>query len=98
MADQTDVKSYYTVGPTAQTAVGKCRIKLLRYLASATAGQVNIYDGTGSSSPSKLIFTIDTPALATWTDVVPIPGEGIRVNQDVYVSLTNVTSCTFFYG
>jgi hypothetical protein len=100
VADQTDVKSYYVVQGSLpiQTGLGKVRIKTLRYLAGATAGQINIYDGTGSSTPSKLIFTVDTPALATWTDVVPIPGEGLRVQNDVYISATNITSLTFFYG
>ena len=95
MSDQTDVKAYYTTTSGAAGIIVPCRVKLLRYLASGTAGQVTLRDGGATGA---IRFTVDTPALATWTDVVPVPGEGIRFNGDVYVTLTNVTSMTFFYG
>ena len=90
---QTDVKAASNTA-SATFFAGPTRVKGIVVTSGASAGALVIKDG-GSSGTDKL--TINTPAAAGIQNVL-IPGEGVRFDTDVYVSLTNVTAATVFYG
>lgn len=92
----TDVKAK-TVTGTGALAVGasRTRIRAIYYVAGASAGSVSIKDGGASGTE---ILNIATPAGVTLTGSVDIPGNGILSSEDPYVTLTNITSVTVFYG
>lgn len=98
MGFQYDVKAK-TQTSTGATGIGtpRARIKAVYYLPGASAGSVSFKDG-GSSGTELLKF--DTPANTTGTGAmyVLIPFDGVRFEADPYLTLTNVTSVTFFYG
>lgn len=95
---QTDVKSK-TLSSTGAANVGgsRTRVKAIYFVNGATAGSVSFKDG--GSSGTELI-NIATPANTTGTGsmTVLIPDQGVLFQQDPYLTLTNVTSVTFFYG
>jgi len=94
---QTDVKSYYMTA-TGSSGVGgtRTRVKAIYYVAGATAGSVVFTDGSASGDT---LIQIGTPtAVNSGSGMVLIPGEGVIFNGPPYVTLTNVTSVTFFYG
>jgi hypothetical protein len=96
MTMQTDVKAKKVTATGAATiGLPRIRIKGIYYVSGATAGSVAINDG---SAAGPLALSIDTPALATWTDTIMFPGEGILCQGDPYVTLTNAVSVTLFYG
>jgi hypothetical protein len=94
---QTDVKSYYMTA-TGSSGVGgtRTRVKAVYYVSGASAGSVLFTDG-GSTGPTLIQF--DTPTAANaGNGMVLIPGEGVVFSGPPYVTLTGVTSVTFFYG
>ena len=95
---QTDVKSK-TLSSTGAAGVGgsRTRVKAIYYVAGASAGSVSFKDGGASGTE---LINIATPANTTGTGsmMVLIPGEGVLFQADPYLTLTNVTSTTFFYG
>lgn len=93
---QTDVKSKY-MNATGASSVGlpRARIKAVYCMPTGTAGTVSFK--SGGSGGAELI-KIDTPASATQPFTVLIPGQGVLFEEDPYITLTNVTSITFFYG
>jgi hypothetical protein len=62
-------------------------------LSFASAGTVVLKDG---GSGGTTLFSYTAPAAAGTVNVI-IPGQGIRFDTDVYVTLTNATA-TVFYG
>ena len=98
MGFQFDVKAK-TMTSTGATGIGlpRARIKAIYYVPGATAGSVSFKDG--GSGGSELI-NLATPANTTGTGsmYVLIPFDGVRFEADPYLTLTNVTSVTFFYG
>ena len=96
MAMQTDIKA---VNMTASGAagVGATRVKGIYFVNGATAGSVSFKEG-GSSGTERI--KIDAPANTTGngTTYLPLPGEGVLFRADPYVTITTVTSVTFFYG
>ena len=91
MAMQYDVKAAERT--TSGTAfAGPTRVKGL-VVSFATGGTVELKDG-GTGGVSRFKYT--APAAAGTTNIV-IPGEGIRFDTDVYVTLTSATA-TVFYG
>lgn len=99
MSTQTDVKSAYLSASGFAGAGGAnpslgTRLKGIWLNAPATAGSVVITDG---SSTGVQRLKLDTDG-AVSNDYIWLPGEGIRFNNDMYVTLTNVTSVTLFYG
>lgn len=93
MSIQTDVKSG-RVTASGSVFDQRTRVKGLLVVGGGTAGTVVLNDG-GAGGTAKL--TIDVPANAPLTSVL-IPGEGILFETNVYVTLTNATSATVFYG
>lgn len=98
MGFQYDVKSK-NVTATGASGIGtpRARIKAIYLVNGATAGSVSFKDG--SSGGTELI-KIDTPANTTGTGsmMILIPSDGVRFEADPYLTITNVTSVTFFYG
>lgn len=96
MGFQYDVKAK-TVTATGASGIGtpRARIKAV-YALLDTAGTISFKDG-GASGTEKLKFS--TPAsTATGYMYVLIPNDGVLFEADPYITLTNVTSVTFFYG
>lgn len=96
MSMQTDVRAK-NLTATAASAIGvpRARIKAVYWVSGAAAGSLSFKDG-GSGGTERI--KIDTPASATHTGWVFIPGEGVLFQADPYVTITNATSVTFFYG
>lgn len=77
--------------------LGPCRIKAIYGTSGAAAGTVVLYDGADSTG--KPIGTISTPTAANQgTYYLLLPGEGIRVYNGVYATITNVDSVMLVYG
>ena len=90
---QTDVKA--ASNTASSTFVnGPARVKGIVITSSSSAGVLSVLDG-GSGGTSKIV--INTPAAAGIQNVL-LPGEGVLCQSNVYVSLTNVTAATVFYG
>lgn len=97
MGFQYDVKAK-TVTATGASGIGtpRARIKAVYALLGASAGSVSFKDG-GALGTEQIKF--DTPtSSATGYLYVLIPNDGVRFEADPYLTLTNVTSVTFFYG
>jgi hypothetical protein len=74
----------------------RCRIKAVYGVSGAAAGSVVFRDG-GASGP--ILMTMNSPAAAaSGTFWLPMPGEGILVETDLYVDLTDVASIMVIYG
>ena len=94
MAMQTDVKSVTLT--SSDTAVAyRSRVKAVYYVAGASAGSVIVKDG-GSSGTT--VLSIATPASATGTHYLLMPGEGVLCLTDIYVAITNATSVMIVYA
>lgn len=94
---QTDVSSIYITGTGALgLGMNAARIKGIYFVAAASAGSIVITQATASG---KIILKMDTPAGVTLIGpMVIFPGEGIRCVGDPFVTVTNITSATIFYG
>lgn len=96
MAMQTDVKAK-NMTATGAAGINGTRIKGIYFVNGATAGSVSFKDGSSSGVER---IKIDAPAntAGTGTTYLPLPGEGVLFRADPYVTITTVTSVTFFYG
>ena len=95
MTMQYDVKSAH-LNASGVVFAGPTRIKGYQVAPGGTAGQINFYDNASAASgttPLQLDITINTAVIATL-----IPGEGIKFNNGVYVSLPASAAITVFYG
>lgn len=95
---QYDVRAK-TMTSTGATGIGqpRARIKAVYFVPGASAGSVSFKDG---GSTGTELLKLDTPSNTTGTGCMYglIPGDGVRFEADPYLTLTNVTSVTFFYG
>ena len=66
-------------------------------LTSTAASAIGVPRARVRAGAAELI-KIDTPASATHTGYLLFPGEGVLFRADPYVTITNATSVTFFYG
>jgi len=74
-------------------AVGPARVRQIQVLTGAGTGRLTLTNGNGGSTFLDLDF------LASDSHSVNIPDNGIRFNEDVYIStLTNITALTVFYS
>ena len=98
MGFQYDVKSK-NMTATGASGIGtpRARVKAICIVNGKTEGYVSIKDG--GSGGTELI-KLDTPANTTGTGctMILVPADGVRFEADPYLTLTNVTSVTFFYG
>lgn len=95
---QYDVKAK-TMTATAASGIGvpRARIKGVYFVPTATAGSVSFKDG-GSGGTEKLKFDSPSSNAGTGSLYIVCPADGVLFEADPYVTLTNVTSVTFFYG
>ena len=76
--------------------LGRCRIKAVYGISGANAGSVVFKDG---GSGGTTLMTMNSPAAAaSGTFWLPMPGEGILVETNLYVDLTDVASIMVIYG
>jgi len=102
MGMQTDVvaSGVRTTTGQLQTAAGtgnlaRSRVKSILIIPAAGAGTVVFRDG-GASGSVKM--TVPTLAASTSASYMLIPGEGVLFQNDVHVTLTDVTSVMVFYA
>ncbi len=76
--------------------LARCRIKAVYGVSGTNAGSVVFKDGGASG---VTLMTMNSPAAAAsgvfW---LPMPGEGILVETNLYVDLTDVASIMVIYG
>jgi hypothetical protein len=93
---QTDVKAAHLDG-NATVFSGPTRVKGYQVAPGGTAGEIQFYDTTSNTATGTnrltLHVTTNTAVIATL-----IPGEGVRFDSGVYVSLPANASITVFYG
>lgn len=98
MGFQYDVRAK-NMTATGASGIGtpRARIKGVYYVPGGTAGSVSFKDG---GSGGTELLKLDTPANTSGTGAmyVLIPQDGVLFEADPYLTLTNVTSVTFFYG
>lgn len=79
---------------TGTAAASRSRLRAIYVVHTATAGSIVFRDG-GAGGATRL----DLATVAT--DITPnylnLPGDGILFRTDMHVTLTNITSATFFY-
>ena len=96
---QTDVKAKNITSTGASNiGVPRARVKAIYAVGGITAGSVSFRDGSATGTEA---IKIDVPAVAAGNNssiMVLIPGEGVLFAADPYVTLSVVTSVTFFYG
>lgn len=81
---------------TTETVIGRpADIVGVYYVAAGTAGSIVLRDG-GASGATRL--NIATPASATVTQWLDIPGDGFRCDTDIHITITSVTSVTVVYA
>jgi len=91
---QTDVKAAH-LNASGVAYAGPTRIKGYQ-IAPGAAGQIDFYDNASAGSGTirlSIDTTVNTAIISTL-----IPGEGIRFDNGVYVSLPASTKITVFYG
>lgn len=93
---QTDVKAK-TLTATGASGVGGTRIRGIYFVNGVTAGSVSIKDG-GTGGTERVLINAPANTTGNGTTYLPLPGEGILFRADPYITLTVVTSVTFFYG
>ena len=89
-----------SIGTTGSIALPRTRLKGFYYLASGTAGSIKL--NLNSTSGAELL-NLSTPASATGTQDMFLPGQGLlttRSNNTVFaiLTVTNVTDVTLFCG
>jgi len=89
-----------SIGTTGSIALPRTRLKGFYYLASGTAGSIKL--NLNSTSGVELL-NLSTPASATGTQDMFLPGQGILTtrsnNTDFSIlTVTNVTDVTLFCG
>ena len=92
---QTDVKAKNVTATGAAGLGGRTRVKGVYIVPGASAGSVSFKDGSASGTE---LIKLDTVASATAALPILFPENGVLFQGDPYLTLTNVTSVTFFYG
>lgn len=94
MAMQYDVLSGVAATNASTTVVaGRARVKGL-VITYAASGTLTIKDG---GSGGATVFSFTAPAEPGSVNIL-VPGEGILCETDVYVTCTNGTLASVFYG
>ena len=92
---QTDVKMTH-LEASGVVFAGPTRVKGYSVSSGGTAGEIEFYDNASAASGTKrLILNISTNLAL---DSLAIPGEGIKFNTGVYVSLPANAHLTVYYG
>jgi len=92
---QTDVKAAH-LDASGVIFAGPTRVKGFSISPGGTAGEVQFYDNASAASGTiRLTLNISTNQAL---DSLAIPGEGIRFDVGVYVSLPANSHLTVYYG
>ena len=92
---QTDVKAAH-IDASGVIYAGPTRVKGFSISPGGTAGEVQFYDNaTTNSGTIRLTLNVSTNQAL---DSLAIPGEGIRFDVGVYVSVPANTHLTVYYG
>jgi hypothetical protein len=92
---QTDVKMTH-LEASGVVFAGPTRVKGYSISSGGTAGEIEFYDNASAASGTKrLILNISTNQAL---DSLAIPGEGIKFDTGVYVSLPANAHLTVYYG
>jgi hypothetical protein len=92
---QTDVKATH-IDASGVISAGPTRVKGFSISPGGTAGEVQFYDNaTTNSGTIRLALNVSTNQAL---DSLAIPGEGIRFDVGVYVSMPANTHLTVYYG
>ena len=92
---QTDVKAAH-IDASGVIYAGPTRVKGFSISPGGTAGDVQFYDNaTTNSGTIRLTLNVSTNQAL---DSLAIPGEGIRFDVGVYVSMPANTHLTVYYG
>ena len=96
MTIQFDVKAAHA-DANSQVISGPVRIKGYQLASGGTAGEIDFYDTAANSATGtqalKVNITTNTAVISTL-----LPGDGIRFNSGVYVTLPANAAVTIFYG
>ena len=92
---QTDVKATH-IDASGVIYAGPTRVKGYSISPGGTAGEVNFYDNASTNAGTiRLILNISTNQAL---DSLSIPGEGIRFDNGVYVTMPANAHLTVYYG
>jgi hypothetical protein len=92
---QTDVKAAH-IDASGVVYVGPTRVKGFSISPGGTAGEVQFYDNASAASGTiRLTLNVSTNQAL---DSLAIPGEGIRFDVGVYVSMPANTHLTVYHG
>jgi hypothetical protein len=92
---QTDVKSTH-IDASGVINVGPTRVKGYSLSPGGTAGEIIFYDNaTTNAGAVRLTLNI---SINQALDSLAIPGEGIRFDNGVYVSMPANAHLTVYYG
>ena len=92
---QTDVKAAH-IDASGVIFAGPTRVKGFSISPGGTAGEVQFYDNaTTNSGTIRLTLNVSTNQAL---DSLAIPGEGIRFDIGVYVSMPANTHLTVYHG
>jgi len=92
---QTDVKAAH-IDASGVIYAAPTRVKGFSISPGGTAGEVQFYDNaTTNSGTIRLTLNVSTNQAL---DSLAIPGEGIRFDVGVYVSMPANTHLTVYYG
>ena len=92
---QTDVKAAH-IDASGVIYAGPTRVKGYSISGGGTAGEVIFYDNaTTNAGTVRLTLNVSTNLAL---DSLAIPGEGIRFDVGVYVSMPANTHLTVYYG
>ena len=92
---QTDVKATH-LDASGVIFAGTTRVKGYSVSPGGTAGEIEFYDSASAASGAiRLILNISTNQAL---DSLAIPGEGIKFNNGVYVSMPANAHLTVYYG
>ena len=92
---QTDVKATH-IDASGVVYAAPTRVKGYAISPGGTAGEVIFYDNATTNS-GAVRFTLNVSTNQA-LDSLAIPGEGIRFDNGVYVSMPANTHLTVFYG
>ena len=92
---QTDVKATH-LDASGVVFAGPTRVKGYSVSPGGTAGEVIFYDNASAASgTARLTLNLSTNQAL---DSLAIPGEGIKFDNGVYVSLPTAAHITVYYG
>ena len=92
---QTDVKATH-LDASGVIFAGPTRVKGFSVSPGGTAGEIQFYDNASAASGTILLALNISVNQAL--DSLAIPGEGIKFNNGVYVSMPANAHLTVYYG